>query len=338
MSTPPRKPSGGSGRSGSASKKQTTAGDSRRDRTGRAAGGAPRRDGQPPGREAGGPAHEAELSPQARDRLRRLRSEYDAADDERDRITQHDRDDYADVPDGIRLQKVLAQAGVASRRASEELIHQGRVEVDGQIVRRFGARVDPATSVIRVDGMRIATAPDLLYYALNKPRGVVSTMSDPQGRPTLADYSTESDERLFHVGRLDVDTEGLLLLTNDGELANRLTHPRYKVPKTYVAVVPGPVDRQLGRRLRRGVELEDGLVEVDDFSVVDATGNRAMVQVTLHEGRKHIVRRLLEEVGHPVKELVRTEIGPVRLGKLKPGTMRQLSAQEISELFDAVGM
>ncbi|WP_084012490.1 pseudouridine synthase [Thermobifida halotolerans] len=278
---------------------------------------------------------ERELSARARARLRTLRAEYDPGDDD---PADDERDTYADVPGGIRLQKALAQAGVASRRASEELIATGRVTVDGQVVRRFGARVDPEKSEIRVDGMRVVTSTDLRYYALNKPRGVVSTMDDPQGRPTLADYAGQSDERLFHVGRLDTETEGLILLTNDGELANRLTHPRYKVVKTYIAKVPGPVPREVVRRVRGGVELDDGFVEVDSFRVVDNVEPKALVEIRLHEGRKHIVRRLMEAVGHPVSDLARTQIGPVGLNNLKVGTVRALTSKEISELYTAAGM
>ncbi|NUW34416.1 pseudouridine synthase [Nonomuraea sp. SMC257] len=247
-----------------------------------------------------------------------------------------DERDTTEVPDGVRLQKVLAQAGVASRRACEEMIGDGRVTVNGQVVRRFGAKVDPATQVIHVDGKRIPTAPDLVYYALNKPIGVVSTMSDPQGRPCLADYVEELAPRLFHVGRLDTETEGLLLLTNDGELANRLTHPSYGVQKKYWAKVPGPIPRDLGRRLRQGVELEDGLVKVDDFKIVQEHGQQALVEVVLHEGRKHVVRRLLEEAGHRVIDLARIEFGPVKLGRTKPGTVRALTLHEVGELYSAV--
>ncbi|MBN6054015.1 pseudouridine synthase, partial [Nonomuraea sp. RK-328] len=247
-----------------------------------------------------------------------------------------DERDTTEVPDGVRLQKVLAQAGVASRRACEEMIGDGRVTVNGQVVRRFGAKVDPATQVIHVDGKRIPTAPDLVYYALNKPIGVVSTMSDPQGRPCLADYVEELAPRLFHVGRLDTETEGLLLLTNDGELANRLTHPSYGVQKKYWAKVPGPIPRDLGRRLKQGVELEDGLVKVDDFKIVQEHGQQALVEVVLHEGRKHVVRRLLEESGHRVIDLARIEFGPVKLGRTKPGTVRALTLKEVGELYAAV--
>ena len=239
---------------------------------------------------------------------------------------------------GVRLQKVLAAAGVGSRRASEELIAQGRVEVDGVVVREQGRRVDPDSAVIHVDGLRVVTAPDRAYLAFNKPVGVVSTMSDLAGRPSLGDYFAERRERLFHVGRLDADSEGLLLLTNDGELAHRLAHPSFEVPKTYLAEVPGPVPRDLGRRLREGVELEDGPARVDGFRLVGSTGNRVMVEVVLHEGRNRIVRRVLEAVGHPVQQLVRTRIGPIALGELRPGRYRALGREEVGQLFAAVGL
>jgi len=247
-------------------------------------------------------------------------------------------DSLTDVPGGIRLQKVLAAAGVGSRRHCEEMIGAGRVEVDGEIVRRFGARVDPQTQVIRVDGRRIPAREDLVYLALNKPAGVLTSMSDPRGRPTIADYLGDRGERLFHVGRLDYDTEGLMLLTNDGELAHRLAHPSYGVLKTYLADVAGPLSRDLGRRLMTGVELDDGLATADRFRVVERAGQRALVEITLHEGRKHIVRRMLAEAGHPVSRLVRTQVGPVALGPLKPGTTRRLTTREIGELYAAVGL
>lgn len=299
------------------------------DRRKQSAGG-PKNRGQG-GRDRG----ETQLSKAAQERLRALRKEYDPGDEDR---RDTDRDTYNDVPGGIRLQKALAAAGVASRRASEEMIAEGRVSVDGEIVRRFGARVDPEKSEIRVDDMRVVTAPDKLYFALNKPRGVVSTMWDPQGRPSLGDFTGQTSERIFHVGRLDTETEGLLLLTNDGDLANRLTHPRYKVVKTYIAKVPGPVPRHVERRARKGVDLDDGPVEVDSFRVVDDAEPKAMVEVRLHEGRKHIVRRFMEELGHPVSDLARTQVGPIGLNTLKPGTMRALTAQEVSELYRVAGL
>jgi pseudouridine synthase len=255
---------------------------------------------------------------------------WDEAEEERDTLT--------DVPGGIRLQKVLAAAGVGSRRHCEEMIGAGRVEVDGEIVRRFGARVDPQHQVIRVDGRRIPAREDLVYLALNKPAGVLTTMSDTRGRPTIADYLGDRGERLFHVGRLDYDTEGLMLLMNDGELAHRLTHPRYGVLKTYLADVAGPLPRDLGRQLITGVELSDGVASADNFRVVERAGNRALVEITLHEGRKHIVRRMLAEAGHPVSRLVRTHVGPVALGSLRPGTTRRLTVREIGDLYAAVGL
>lgn len=240
--------------------------------------------------------------------------------------------------EGVRLQVVLARAGVASRRASEQLIAAGRVEVDGRIVREQGTRVDPERAVVRVDGLRITTAAERAYLALNKPVGVVSTMNDPEGRPCIGDLVAGRGERLFHVGRLDTDSEGLLLLTNDGELANRIAHPSFGVRKTYLAEVPGPVARDVGRRLRAGVDLADGPVRVDGFRVVSSAAGRVLVEVVLHEGRKHVVRRLLAEVGHPVQRLVRTHVGPVALGDLRPGRVRPLTSKEVGELYASVGL
>ena len=237
--------------------------------------------------------------------------------------------------EGVRLQKVLAAAGVGSRRACEELISAGRVSVDGRVVTELGTRVDPATAVIAVDGNRIKTRDDLVYLALNKPRGVLSAMSDPRGRRTVADLVADRPERLFHVGRLDADSEGLLLLTTDGELAHRLMHPAFGVAKTYLATVPAPVRRDVGRRLRAGVELADGPVRVDAFRIVQTSGDSAIVEVVLHEGRKHIVRRLLDAVGHPVERLVRTAIGPLRLGGQRAGSVRELTAAELAALYRA---
>ncbi len=236
----------------------------------------------------------------------------------------------------VRLQKLLAAAGVGSRRHCENLIAAGRVSVDGQVITALGTKVDPAGVTVAVDGSRIPTSPNLIYLALHKPRGMVSTMSDPQGRPCVGDLVGDRRDRLFHVGRLDADTEGLLLLTNDGELANRLAHPRYGVPKTYLAEVRGPVARDVGRRLRAGIELEDGPVAVSSFRLVSSTARQAMVEVVLHEGRKHVVRRLLAAVDLPVQRLVRTQIGPIRLDALRPGRTRRLSTGEITQLY-AVG-
>jgi 23S rRNA pseudouridine2605 synthase len=236
-----------------------------------------------------------------------------------------------ELADGIRLQKVLASAGIGSRRVSEDLIAAGRVTVNGEVA-ILGARVDPETAVIHVNGDRIEIRGDLVHLALNKPRGVLSAMSDDRGRPTVGDLVADREERLFHVGRLDNDSEGLLLLTNDGDLAHHLMHPSFGVLKTYLATVPGPVAKDVGRRLLAGVELEDGPAKADAFKVVQTQGDQAIVEVILHEGRKHIVRRMLDEVGHPVSRLVRTRIGPVRLGGLRAGALRPLTRTELAEL------
>jgi 23S rRNA pseudouridine2605 synthase len=233
--------------------------------------------------------------------------------------------------EGVRLQKVLAAAGLGSRRACEELIADARVTVDGRVA-ELGTRVDPQTAVIHIDGDRVIVRDDLVYLALNKPRGVLSAMSDSRGRRTVGDLVEDRPERLFHVGRLDADSEGLLLLTNDGELAHRLMHPSFGVTKTYLATVPAPVGKEAGRRLRAGVVLEDGPVAVDAFRVVQSQGAQAIVEIVLHEGRKHIVRRLLAEVGHPVARLVRTRIGPVHLGGQRAGTIRPLTRDELADL------
>ena len=239
------------------------------------------------------------------------------------------------MPDGDRLQKVLAAAGIGSRRACEELIDAGRVTVDGRVA-TLGDKVDPAAAEIYVDGERVVTDTRLVYLAMNKPRGVVSTMDDERGRAALADYLDHVPQRVFHVGRLDADSEGLLLLTNDGALAHRLTHPSFGVAKTYLCEVPGPVRRGLGRQLTAGVELEDGPAKADAFRVVDSVPGRVLVEVVIHEGRRHIVRRLLAECGYPVNRLVRTAIGPIKLGDLKAGRTRRLNRGEIAALFKAV--
>jgi 23S rRNA pseudouridine2605 synthase len=244
-------------------------------------------------------------------------------------------------PRGVRLQKVLSQAGIASRRVAERMITDGRVEVDGQLVTELGTRVDPDASVIRVDGARIVLDDSLVYLAINKPRGMHSTMSDDRGRPCIGDmveHRVRGNKKLFHVGRLDADTEGLILLTNDGELAHRLMHPSYEVPKTYLATVTGSVPRGFGKKLRAGIELDDGPIAVDDFAVVDAVPGKTLIRVTLHEGRKRIVRRMLAETGFPVQTLVRTDIGAVSLGEQRPGSIRALRRNEIGELYKAVGL
>ncbi|MGV0419498.1 pseudouridine synthase [Corynebacterium segmentosum] len=244
-------------------------------------------------------------------------------------------------PKGERLQKVLAKAGVASRRHAEILIDAGRVEVNGNVILKQGVKVNPAVDVIRVDGVRVKVNEDQEYFILNKPRGMQSTMSDDLGRPCVGDVVSEkvaSGQRLFHVGRLDADTEGLLILTNDGELANRLMHPKYEVKKTYLATVLGEADNKLVRQLKEGIELEDGLAKADFVQVVDKNQGFSLVRVELHEGRKHIVRRLLKEAGYPVQRLVRTKLHTVQLGDMKPGGLRALNSNELTSLYKAVGM
>ncbi len=239
--------------------------------------------------------------------------------------------------DGIRLQKVLAQAGVGSRRVCEDLIAAGRVTVDGKKA-ILGRRVDPERAVIHVDGDRVITDVRLVHYALNKPRGVVSTMEDEQGRRNLTEFTTGINERVFHVGRLDVDSEGLLLLTNDGELAQRLSHPSHEITKTYRCQVTGYAGPAIARRMAQTITLEDGPVTVKDFRVIDESGDQTLVELSVHEGRKHIVRRLLAEVGLPVNRLVRTAIGAVRLSNLKPGTLRRLRPDELASLYRDVDL
>ncbi|MCZ2828793.1 pseudouridine synthase [Modestobacter sp. VKM Ac-2986] len=246
---------------------------------------------------------------------------------------QHDDDSP-----GERLQKVLARAGVGSRRVSEDMIDAGRISVNGQVVRVQGMRVDPDTAVIAVDGRRIDIRNDKVTYAMNKPVGIITSMSDDRGRPTVGDMIGDLAVGLTHVGRLDQDTEGLLLLTTDGELAHRLAHPSYLVSKTYLAQVTGSVPRDLHRTLRKGIELEDGPVKVDSFHVVDAHAGQSVVEVVLHEGRKHIVRRLLAEVGLPVTRLTRTAVGPIELARMRTGTIRKLTRTEVGALHELVGM
>jgi 23S rRNA pseudouridine2605 synthase len=235
----------------------------------------------------------------------------------------------------VRLQKLLAQSGVASRRKCEELMLDGLVEVDGEVVTRLGTKVDPRTAVIRVEGKRLPPVSDHVYLALNKPRGVVSTMSDPQGRRTLGDLVADRPERLFHVGRLDTDTEGLILLTNDGDFAQRVAHPSYELEKTYVAEVSGVAERDLVKRLEAGVPVEGQPVEVHRAKVLSTARDRSIVELTIHEGRNRIVRKLMDEVGHPVTRLTRTVVGPVVLRGLRPGQMRALTRDELGTLLDA---
>jgi len=243
----------------------------------------------------------------------------------------------------VRLQKLLAASGVASRRKCEELMLGGEVEVDGEVVTRLGTKVDPTTAVIRVRGSRLPPVSPHAYLVLNKPRGVVSTMSDPEGRPTLTDYVDDRPERLFHVGRLDTDTDGLILLTNDGDFAHRLAHPSYEIEKTYVAEVTGVVTKATLRTLTDGMTLEDGPVQVSRAKVISSHAptegqSRSIVELVIHEGRNRIVRRLLDQVGHPVQRLTRTRIGPIALGQLKQGQIRELDGAELGTLLDSAGL
>ncbi|PHX60809.1 MAG: MFS transporter [Actinobacteria bacterium] len=239
---------------------------------------------------------------------------------------------------GLRLQKVLAQAGLGSRRACEELIASGRVEVDGQIVVEQGTRVDPVKAIVRVDGQRVPTAPDTVVLVFNKPKNVVSTMADDHGRKCVGDYVAERPERLFHVGRLDAETEGLLIITNDGQLAQHLGHPTHEVAKTYVATVAGVVERDGLRALRLGVELEDGLAKCDTARIVQSLSDRTMVELVIHQGRNRIVRRMFDAIGHPVLALVRTRVGPVSLGQQRPGALRVLEGSELHALYTQAGL
>jgi len=264
----------------------------------------------------------------------------------RERASKGGQDD-PHVASGQRLQKVLAHAGVASRRACEQLIADGRVSVDGITVTEPGVRVDPRTQEIRVDGSRILTNPELITLMLHKPAGVVTTMEDPEGRPTVAqyglDYLAEHPElpdslRLVHVGRLDTETEGLLLLSNDGELSHRLMHPSFEIAKTYVAIVEGQVEPWVPRKLRRGIELEDGEARVDRVTVKDSGPRGSIVEITLHSGKNRIVRRAAAAAAPPGPPGARTRLGPLRLGSLRPGETRALSGEEIAALQQEVGL
>jgi len=246
--------------------------------------------------------------------------------------------DDAGDGEGERLQKVLARAGVGSRRVSEDMIEAGRISVNGKQVMVQGMRVHPGRDKIAVDGVRIEIRQDRVTYAMNKPPGVITAMSDDRNRPTVGDLVGDLAKGLVHVGRLDQDTEGLLILTTDGELAHRLAHPSYEVRKTYLAQVSGSVPRDMARRLRSGVELEDGPVKADSFRVVDTHAGQSVVEVVLHEGRKHIVRRLLAEVGLPVSRLTRTAIGPIELARMRSGSIRRLTRTEVGALHELVGM
>lgn len=236
-----------------------------------------------------------------------------------------------------RLQRALARAGFGSRRACEELIAGGRVRLNGRIA-TLGDRLDPATGSVAVDGVAVSLDPNVRYYALHKPAGVVTTMRDPQGRADIRGYLPSEGPRVFPVGRLDRDSEGLLLLTNDGQLANRLMHPRYGIEKEYLAEVEGsPTDRQVAR-IRQGVDLEDGRAHAESARIVGRSGGRVAIRLVMTEGRKRQVRRLLAAVGLPVSRLVRLRVGPVRLGGLAPGAIRELAPEEVRALARATGM
>lgn len=236
--------------------------------------------------------------------------------------------------EGVRLQKAMAAAGVASRRVSEQMIQEGRVEVNGAVVTELGTRIDPLTDQVAVDGVAVQLDPGKRYVMLNKPVGVVSSLADERGRPDLTRFTSQFEERLFNVGRLDAETSGLLILTNDGELAHVLAHPSFGVAKTYIAKVEGRVTPQTLTRLTKGIELDDGPIAADRARLLDHDARgRSIVEVTLHSGRNRIVRRMLDAVGHPVVELVRRSFGPLHLGTLKAGGMRELTKVEVGELL-----
>jgi len=248
--------------------------------------------------------------------------------------------DNAPAPEGVRLQKVLAAAGVASRRVVEQYIVEGRIRVNGVVVDELGRRIDPETDLVDVDGTAIQLDVSKRYVMLNKPTGVVSTMKDENGRPDLRRFTKEYEERLYNVGRLDAETSGLLILTNDGELAHVLAHPSFGVTKVYIAKVEGAVTAQVIQKLTTGIDLEDGFIKADKARLLDAstgtaTGKSAasLVELTLHSGRNRIVRRMMAAVGHPVRELVRRQFGPLHLGTLPAGKSRELSKIERGALL-----
>ena len=236
---------------------------------------------------------------------------------------------------GIRLQKVLASSGIGSRRACEELISAGRVAVNGRTVRELGTRIDPLQDQVAVDGVPVPVVPDLVYLAMNKPTGVLTTMSDDQGRACVGDYVADRPDRVFHVGRLDADSEGLLLLTNDGTLAHRLTHPSFGVPKTYLVQIDGRPNRRLPQQLRSGVELDDGPAKADAARIIAGTDAATQLEVVIHDGRNRVIRRMFDALGQPVRRLVRTSIGPLGLGELRPGRVRHLGSAEVRSLYKA---
>jgi 23S rRNA pseudouridine2605 synthase len=239
-------------------------------------------------------------------------------------------------PSGERLQKTLARAGYGSRRTAEELIEQGRVRV-GRRVARLGDRVDPLVDRITVDGTPVPAHPELRYFALNKPRGVTSTLRDSHATRSLADFLPEGP-RVFPVGRLDRESEGLLLLTNDGELANRLQHPRFGVEKEYLVEAEGPVAHDDIRRLTKGVELDDGVARAIRAREIQRGAGKTAVALVMAEGRKREVRRMMEALGHRVRRLVRVRVGPVVIGNLSPGKIRTHTKEEVSGLYTVSGL
>ena len=240
----------------------------------------------------------------------------------------------SESPEGIRLQKVLANAGVASRRVCEELIVSGAVKVNGKVVKELGTRINPEQDKVLVRGTPIQLDVSRVYLMLNKPLGVVSSMQDEHGRPDLSQYALDYD-RIFNVGRLDVDTSGLLLMTNDGDLAHKLMHPSFEVPKTYQAKVHGQITQPILNKLLSGIELEDGPIKADKARLLSASGNHSLVEIELHSGKNRIVRRIFEHLGFPVVALVRRQFGPLHLGHLKLGHIRQLTKIELGALLKA---
>jgi 23S rRNA pseudouridine2605 synthase len=235
----------------------------------------------------------------------------------------------------IRLNKIIADAGIASRRAADQLILEGRVSVDGEVITELGNKFDPEICDIKVDGESLSISKSKTYLAFHKPAGVISTMSDPEGRSNLGDFFKDRKDRLYHVGRLDKDSEGLILLTNDGELAHRATHPSYGLEKRYLVEIEGEFNKQLSDQLLQGVRLEDGLARA--VKVIHARAvsrNHHWVEITIHEGRYHIIRRLIESLGLKVLRLIRLDFGPISLGDMKPGRHRVLNSQEMTNLFN----
>jgi len=256
-------------------------------------------------------------------------------------MSTHDRNErppiptWGDEPTGIRIQKVMASAGVGSRRVAENMIAQGRVSVNGAVVVSPGMRVDPEVDQVTVDGVAVQTDTSKVYVMLNKPVGIVSSLSDDRGRPDLTQFTNQFDERLFNVGRLDAETSGLLILTNDGDLAHVLAHPKFGVTKTYIAKVTGKVSPQTLSKLTKGITLDDGFIQADRARLLTYSQSEgtSLVELTLHSGRNRIVRRMMAEVGHPVLELVRRQFGPLNLGTLQIGQLRRLTKVELGQLL-----